>query len=130
MMKNILQHCLFLIRFFSLSSREFRKKLEHIKNLDHQFYEEYLFWNHKNKYVEIFKQAEQKRLELIQLKQLGPEFSEKPHSGAVFFIILDNILIEDNGDLDIEISESKKRNITKVLQIETPDQGKRFKIDN
>ncbi|CAB5200375.1 unnamed protein product [Rhizophagus irregularis] len=123
MMKNILQHCLFLIRFFSLSSREFRKKLEHIKNLDHQFYEEYLFWNHKNKYVEIFKQAEQKRLELIQLKQLGPEFSEKPHPGAFKYNTKEQ-------DLDIEISESKKRNITKVLQIETPDQGKRFKIDN
>ncbi|CAG8653862.1 10381_t:CDS:2 [Rhizophagus irregularis] len=47
-----------------------------------------------------------------------------------FSIKQDNILIEDNGDLDIEISESKKRNITKVLQIETSDQGKRFKIDN
>ncbi|PKY57296.1 hypothetical protein RhiirA4_478262, partial [Rhizophagus irregularis] len=94
-------------------------------------------------------------LELIQLKQLGPEFSEKPHPGAIytsrplshmisnlssmrsFSIKQDDILIEDNGeyntkeqDLDIEISESKKRNITKVLQIETSDQGKRFKIDN
>ncbi|PKK71968.1 hypothetical protein RhiirC2_743610 [Rhizophagus irregularis] len=49
----------------------------------------------------------------------------------------DNILIDDNGeyntkeqDLDIDISESKKRNITKVLQIETSDQGKRIKIVN
>ncbi|EXX76856.1 Ssk22p [Rhizophagus irregularis DAOM 197198w] len=106
-------------------------------------------WYHKNKYVEIFKQAEQKRLELIQLKQLGPEFSEKPHPGAIytsrplssmisnlsstrsFSIKQDNILIDDSGeyntkeqDLDIDISESKKRNITKVLQIETSDQGK------
>ncbi|CAG8750823.1 8762_t:CDS:2, partial [Rhizophagus irregularis] len=104
-------------------------------------------WYHKNKYVEIFKQAEQKRLELIQLKQLGPEFSEKPHPGAIytsrplssmisnlsstrsFSIKQDNILIDDSGeyntkeqDLDIDISESKKRNITKVLQIETSDQ--------
>ncbi|UZO07195.1 uncharacterized protein OCT59_027490 [Rhizophagus irregularis] len=112
-------------------------------------------WYHKNKYVEIFKQAEQKRLELIQLKQLGPEFSEKPHPGAIytsrplssmisnlsstrsFSIKQDNILIDDSGeyntkeqDLDIDISESKKRNITKVLQIETSDQGKRIKIVN
>ncbi|PKC66277.1 hypothetical protein RhiirA1_459935 [Rhizophagus irregularis] len=112
-------------------------------------------WYHKNKYVEIFKQAEQKRLELIQLKQLGPEFSEKPHPGAIytsrplssmisnlsstrsFSIKQDNILIDDNGeyntkeqDLDIDISESKKRNITKVLQIETSDQEKRIKIVN
>ncbi|GBC45040.2 kinase-like domain-containing protein [Rhizophagus irregularis DAOM 181602=DAOM 197198] len=47
-------------------------------------------WYHKNKYVEIFKQAEQKRLELIQLKQLGPEFSEKPHSGAVYTVLVDH----------------------------------------
>ena len=31
-----------------------------------------------------FKQAENKRLELIQLKQLGPEFSEKSHPKAIF----------------------------------------------
>ncbi|CAB5363219.1 unnamed protein product [Rhizophagus irregularis] len=54
-----------------------------------------------------------------------------------FSIKQDNILIDDNGeyntkeqDLDIDISESKKRNITKVLQIETSDQGKRIKIVN
>jgi serine/threonine protein kinase len=41
-------------------------------------------WNHNNKYVELFKQAERKRLELIQLKQLGPEFSEKTHPGAIY----------------------------------------------
>ncbi|PKC05986.1 kinase-like protein [Rhizophagus irregularis] len=55
-----------------------------------------------------------------------------------FSIKQDNILIEDNEeynskekDLDIEISnKSKKRNITKILQIETPDQEKRIKIVN
>jgi serine/threonine protein kinase len=41
-------------------------------------------WYHKNKYVEIFKQAERKRLELIELKQLGPKFSENPHPGAIY----------------------------------------------
>ncbi|RGB31121.1 hypothetical protein C1646_764439 [Rhizophagus diaphanus] len=30
------------------------------------------------------KQAEKKRLELIQLKKLGPEFSEKPHPRAIY----------------------------------------------
>ena len=34
--------------------------------------------------AEQFKQAEKKRLELIQLKKLGPEFSEKSHSKAIF----------------------------------------------
>ncbi|CAB4402315.1 unnamed protein product [Rhizophagus irregularis] len=33
---------------------------------------------------EIFGQAEKKRLELIQLKKLGPEFSEKPHPKAIY----------------------------------------------
>ncbi|GBC28526.2 kinase-like domain-containing protein [Rhizophagus irregularis DAOM 181602=DAOM 197198] len=31
-----------------------------------------------------FEQAEKKRLELIQLKKLGPEFSEKPHPKAIY----------------------------------------------
>ena len=31
-----------------------------------------------------FKQAERKRLELIQSMKLGPEFNEKPHSGAIY----------------------------------------------
>ncbi|UZO07193.1 uncharacterized protein OCT59_027488 [Rhizophagus irregularis] len=100
-------------------------------------------WFHKNKYVEIFKQAEKKRLELIQLRQLGPEFSETTHSGAIYtsrplsymisnlssmrsFSIKQEYITEEQH-LDIDISESKKRNITKVLQI---DQGKRIKIVN
>ncbi|PKC54891.1 kinase-like protein [Rhizophagus irregularis] len=33
---------------------------------------------------EILEQAEKKRLELIQLKQLGPEFSEKSHPKAIY----------------------------------------------
>jgi len=33
---------------------------------------------------EQFEQAEKKRLELIQLKKLGPEFSEKSHPKAIF----------------------------------------------
>ena len=33
---------------------------------------------------EPFKQAEKRRIELIQSKELGPEFSEKPHLKAIF----------------------------------------------
>ncbi|PKY25565.1 kinase-like protein [Rhizophagus irregularis] len=33
---------------------------------------------------EALEQAEKKRLELIQLKKLGPEFSEKPHPNAIY----------------------------------------------
>src|SRR2546427_4980129 len=36
-------------------------------------------------YTTLFRsQAEMKRLELIQLKKLGPKFSEKSHSKAIF----------------------------------------------
>jgi hypothetical protein len=39
---------------------------------------------YKNKLANQFKLAESKRVELIQMKELGPEFSKKPHSGAIF----------------------------------------------
>ncbi|GES89968.1 kinase-like domain-containing protein [Rhizophagus clarus] len=47
---------------------------------------EFVSWcnfSHTVKHVE-FKQAEEKRLELIQLEILGPEFSKKPHSKAIY----------------------------------------------
>jgi hypothetical protein len=34
--------------------------------------------------VEQFKRAEEKRMELIQSKKLGPEFSKKTHPKAIF----------------------------------------------
>jgi hypothetical protein len=34
--------------------------------------------------MKTFKQAEEKRLKLIQLKKLGPEFSEKLHSKTIY----------------------------------------------
>ena len=41
-------------------------------------------WYRKNECVEQHEQAETKRLELIQLKQLGPKFSKKPHHNAIY----------------------------------------------
>ncbi|GBC02509.1 hypothetical protein RclHR1_04660002 [Rhizophagus clarus] len=41
-------------------------------------------WSFRNKHNSIFDQAEIKREELIALKKLGPEFSEKPHPSAVY----------------------------------------------
>ncbi|EXX68273.1 Sps1p [Rhizophagus irregularis DAOM 197198w] len=38
----------------------------------------------RKEFTEIFEQAEKKRLELIQLKKLGPEFSQKSHPKAIF----------------------------------------------
>ncbi|GES91906.1 kinase-like domain-containing protein [Rhizophagus clarus] len=112
-------------------------------------------WYHKNKYADPFKQAESKRIELIQLKQLGPEFSGKPHPGAIFTsrplsslisnlssmrsfdIKQDNKLIKRNGEyitkeqeLDIEMSKSKKRNISEVTQIKTQDHEKHIRTDD
>ncbi|CAG8601778.1 9226_t:CDS:2, partial [Rhizophagus irregularis] len=41
-------------------------------------------WFFKNKNIEPFNQAELKRLELISLEKLGPEFSENPHPSAIY----------------------------------------------
>ncbi|RIA83929.1 hypothetical protein C1645_742718 [Glomus cerebriforme] len=41
-------------------------------------------WFYKNKNMEQFNQAEIKRKELINLKKLGPKFSEKAHSDAIY----------------------------------------------
>ena len=41
-------------------------------------------WSFRKKHDDIFKQAEVKRKDLINLKKLGPEFSEKPHQKAIF----------------------------------------------
>ena len=38
----------------------------------------------KNKNIEQFNRAELKRRELIDSKKLGPEFTEKPHSKAIY----------------------------------------------
>ena len=40
----------------------------------------YFSYGHNNSTCAEFKQAERKRLELIQSMKLGPEFNEKPHS--------------------------------------------------
>ena len=41
------------------------------------------YWNN-TALNEQLKQAEKRRIELIQSKELGPEFSEKPHLKAIF----------------------------------------------
>ncbi|CAB5347356.1 unnamed protein product [Rhizophagus irregularis] len=100
-------------------------------------------WYYKNNSVEQFKQAESKRLELIESEQLGPEFSEKSHPGAIYTSrSLNSILnpsstcslndiklleyndeyISNEWSLDIYTSGSKKRDISEISQIETQDQ--------
>ncbi len=41
-------------------------------------------WSFRKKHDDIFNQAEVKRMELINSKKLGPEFSEKPHTNAIY----------------------------------------------
>ncbi|CAB4395937.1 unnamed protein product [Rhizophagus irregularis] len=105
-------------------------------------------WYYKNNSVEQFEQAESRRLELIELEQLGPEFSEKSHPGAIYTSrslnsifnpsstssLNDIKLLEYNddddddeyisheGSLDIYTSGSKKRDISEISQIETQGQ--------
>ncbi|UZO04058.1 uncharacterized protein OCT59_024457 [Rhizophagus irregularis] len=100
-------------------------------------------WYYKDNSVEQFKQAENKRLELIESEQLGPEFSEKSHPGAIYTSrSLNSILnpsstcslndiklleyndeyISNEWSLDIYTSGSKKRDISEISQIETQDQ--------
>ena len=43
-----------------------------------------LNWNSYRKYTEQFNQAKVKRIELVFLRKLGPEFTEKPHSKAIY----------------------------------------------
>ncbi|CAG8745395.1 17198_t:CDS:1, partial [Rhizophagus irregularis] len=43
-------------------------------------------WSFENtiEFERSLEEAEKKKLELIQLKKLGPEFSEKPHQRAIY----------------------------------------------
>ncbi|EXX56304.1 Sps1p [Rhizophagus irregularis DAOM 197198w] len=41
-------------------------------------------WSFRKKHNDIFDKAELKRIELLNLKKLGPEFAKKPHSKAIY----------------------------------------------
>ena len=41
-------------------------------------------WFHRNEDKEQFERAEIKRMKLIKSKKLGPEFTAKPHSNAIY----------------------------------------------
>ncbi|UZO14563.1 uncharacterized protein OCT59_006019 [Rhizophagus irregularis] len=103
-------------------------------------------WFFKNKNIEPFNQAELKRLELISLEKLGPEFSENPHPSAIYtsrslksfiskssskYSSKDYASIELELDIDIE-SRPKvfgtKRNIEEANIISCENNGKHIKI--
>ncbi|PKY21930.1 kinase-like protein [Rhizophagus irregularis] len=103
-------------------------------------------WFFKNKNIEPFNQAELKRLELISLKKLGPEFSEKPHPSAIYTSrSLKSIISKCSSkysskdyasielELDIDIGSrpkvfGTKRNIEEANIISYENNGKHIKI--
>ncbi|GBC38285.2 kinase-like domain-containing protein [Rhizophagus irregularis DAOM 181602=DAOM 197198] len=102
-------------------------------------------WTFRNKHIKAFDQAESKRMELINSRKLGPEFSEKPHPNAIFtsrplssFISKcssinsskDYTSLELELDIDIERSNvlGTKRNIEKLNISSHENNGKRIKF--
>uniref|UniRef100_U9TUD0 Serine-threonine/tyrosine-protein kinase catalytic domain-containing protein n=1 Tax=Rhizophagus irregularis (strain DAOM 181602 / DAOM 197198 / MUCL 43194) TaxID=747089 RepID=U9TUD0_RHIID len=102
-------------------------------------------WFFKNKNIEPFNQAELKRLELISLEKLGPEFSENPHPSAIYtsrslksfiskssskYSSKDYASIELELDIDIERPKvfGTKRNIEEANIISCENNGKHIKI--
>ena len=65
----------------------------------------FFIYNHENE----LRQAEEKRMELIQLKKLGPEFSEK-HPGAIYTSRLLSSMISNSNSSSM-ISFNKFNNI-------------------
>jgi hypothetical protein len=60
-----------------------RPSIAEFKDTVEDWYSTGSYWS-MNTYTEEFNQAERKRLELIQSMKLGPEFSKKSHSGAIY----------------------------------------------
>ncbi|GBC12390.2 kinase-like domain-containing protein [Rhizophagus irregularis DAOM 181602=DAOM 197198] len=69
---------------------------------------------------EVLEQAEKKRLELIQLKKLGPEFSEKPHPKAIYTSrVLSSLISKSSIDFSSINSVSVKQEyITKEYELD------------
>ena len=66
-------------------------------------------WYFMDTFIEEFKQAERKRLKLIQSMKLGPEFNEKPHSGAIYTSRALSSLISKSTNLSSIISFDVKQ---------------------
>ncbi|GBC18024.2 kinase-like domain-containing protein [Rhizophagus irregularis DAOM 181602=DAOM 197198] len=57
----------------------------------------------------VFKQAEERRLELIEMKMLGPDFSEKRHSGAIYTSrLLSALISKDSLEFSINAFNEKQ----------------------
>ncbi|CAB5185778.1 unnamed protein product [Rhizophagus irregularis] len=102
-------------------------------------------WYCRNKDLEQFNQAEIKRKELINLKELGPEFNGKTHPSAIYtsrplrsfisrcssYFSKDYNSIELELDIDIKSSNilEKKRNIEELEINSYGNSGKHIKIE-
>src|SRR6266542_5330845 len=58
------------------------------------------FWLSKD-FIEIFNQAEEKRLELIELKRLGPDFYEKSHPKAIHTSIPLSFYLSNSSSMNL-----------------------------
>jgi serine/threonine protein kinase len=66
--------------------------------------------------IETFKQAEKKRLELIQSKKLGPEFSQKSHSKAIYTSRALSSLISNKSSSSAMMHNSMKQGIRRIIK--------------
>ncbi|UZN98862.1 uncharacterized protein OCT59_000147 [Rhizophagus irregularis] len=127
-----------------------------IKWFDETSYTIYAGFGIAPEFVEIFEQAEEKRMELIRSKKLGPGFSKKSHSKAIYTsrelssliykssttdsspmnilqndINMNNIQSSQNINSDVQssiapLNSSRKRNIEE-LKIDTQNDRKHTK---
>ncbi len=65
-------------------------------------------WNWNTNYKQ-FEQSEKERLKLIQSMKLGPKFSEKPHSKAIFTSRALGSLIFKSSSINLSLTISTKK---------------------
>ncbi|GBC20539.2 kinase-like domain-containing protein [Rhizophagus irregularis DAOM 181602=DAOM 197198] len=98
-----------------------RPSIDEIDDISHT-------WYRQNNHADQLVQADLIRKELIDSKKLGPEFSEKPHSKAIY-----TNYISEELKLDIDIESSGlnslgiKRNIEELNINSCENNGKRIK---
>ncbi|CAG8745711.1 252_t:CDS:2, partial [Rhizophagus irregularis] len=102
-----------------------------IKWFDETSYTIYAGFGIAPEFVEIFEQAEEKRMELIRSKKLGPGFNSSPMNILQNDINMNNIQSSQNINSDVQssiapLNSSRKRNIEE-LKIDTQNDRKHTK---
>jgi serine/threonine protein kinase len=82
-----------------------------------KIYESLDYWSNMEGDINQFNQAEEIRLELIKSKLLGPEFSEKPHSKAIYTSRSLSSFISESSSTNSSMNSSKQGiyNIINIL---------------